>query len=184
MRKCKLLTFAVMKLLTTLFATMVTALAFCQAAPPKITLDSPTEVRPGQLVTVFVKVAFADGLHGYQNPPSESYMIPVTVNPGKTLKAVSVLYPKGHAAKIGGSAVEVMTYSGEVVIKVSFRASAKPGAQPFELNVGYQQCNDDSCFPPGSATLKGSLTVKGEPMTIWDRLGDDIKIRVGSRAQS
>lgn len=184
MRRCKLLTFAVMKLLTTFFATMVTALAFCQAAPPKISLTTPTEVRPGQLVTVFVKVAFADGLHGYQNPPSESYMIPVTVNAGKSLKSISVLYPKGHAAKIGGSPVEVMTYSGDIVIKVSFRAPSKTGAHSFDLNVGYQQCNDDSCFPPGSAALNGKFTVKGEPMTIWDRVADDLKIRVGSRRQS
>lgn len=168
-----------MKYLTLFAFALIGSVALAQAPPPKARLLMPSEaVRPGHLFTVVVEIAFADGLHGYQNPPSEDYMIPITVSAGPKTEVTAIRYPKGHAAKIGGSPTEVMTYSGTIRIPVTVRAVRAPGKADLELNVMYQQCTDDSCFPPGNLALKASVQVAGSPLpNLATRLGADIATR-------
>lgn len=143
------------------FAAAACLIVLGQNTPPVIGAKVLTpKVAPGRLVSGVVSVAFADGLHGYQNPPSEDYMIPVSVE--GQVRGLSVSYPAGHAAKIGGSPVEVMTYSGEIKIPFRFPAATKPGRHSVTLAVGYQQCTDEACFPPGRASVTVTYEVTGK----------------------
>ncbi len=173
-----------MKSLICLLLALASVTVVAQAPPPQIRIEMPsTKLRPQQLAVALVKITFAPGLHGYQNPPSEDYMIPVTVSAAEGMEVVAIDYPAGHGAKIGGSATEVMTYSGEVTIRVLFRVPKKAGASALSLNVMYQQCNDDSCFPPGNASLRGGITVAGTgPASLAWRFGNDAAMRAGGRS--
>lgn len=123
--------------------------------PPKATLVLPTKpVVAGKPFKASLKLVFADGLHGYQNPPSDPLNIPVAVSlKSGGFKLVSVSYPKGVA--FGSPPVKV--YSGAVTIDLNLKAGAKSG--PIVVQVNYQQCNESSCYPPDTVTAKATVTV-------------------------
>ncbi len=138
-----------------------------QGQAPEVTfkLDNETPMI-GTLVTGIVTVTFAPGLHGYQNPPSEDYMIPIVVS-GGDLKGFQVRYPMGTPAAVGGETKMVMTYEGTVEFPVAFRAPVKAGKSPININVRYQLCNEQACFAPGNA--KASLTINTvKPPAGWN----------------
>lgn len=150
--------------MTTLIAALAVSAIQPQAAKPevKLVLDSEQAV-VGSLVSAKVRVTFADGLHGYQNPPTEDYMIPVVVSMGEESKTFMVKYPKGTPAIVGGDTKEVMTYEGVVDFPVVFRVSEKVGSQPVSISVRYQLCNASACFAPGSVKAEGKLKVVAAP---------------------
>lgn len=109
-------------------------------------------------------VTFAPGLHGYQNPPSQDYMIPVTLasrTEGVPLR--SVTYPRGVVKMAGGE--EAAVYSGTIQIRFEFTAPSTPGEKELVLDLGYQQCTDENCYPPENArtTLKYEVVAPAAP---------------------
>ena len=91
-----------------LFAVPLVALA--QDIPPRVSLKlEKTTAKPGEEVKGTVTAVFAPGLHGYQNPPSKDYMLPVKVSAGEGTALKSVNYPKGHLEMAGGE--EAAVYS-------------------------------------------------------------------------
>lgn len=148
-------------MITTLTALLATA-QLAEAPKAQLTLTQ-TEAVAGSLVKGTVSLTFAPGLHGYQNPPSEDYMIPVAIKSVEGATKLSVRYPAGHAAAVGGELNPVMTYSGTVEIPVLVRIPEVTGTHEFKIAVGYQQCNDQACFPPGTITVTGSVNVTEKP---------------------
>ena len=147
---------------------LATSSAFAQGenVPPKVELKlAKTQAPAGSQIKATVIVTFGPGLHGYQNPPSEDYMIPVVVKvDGKEFKlAKPIVYPKGEDQKMG-SEKPVKAYSGTIQIPVLITAPAKPGSRDLKIVVTYQQCTDQACFQPGevSATTKLKITPKGK----------------------
>jgi hypothetical protein len=142
---------------------MLLPLLICVAAQaenvaPTASLVLPAKVVAGKAFTAQVKLKFAEGLHGYQNPPSDPSNIPVVVKlKSGSAKLVSVSYPKGVTMSMAGSP-PLKVYSGAITINVSFKAGSKSG--PLVLNVDYQQCTEATCFPPSTVVVKGTLTVK------------------------
>lgn len=108
----------------------------------------------GKQYPATVVLEFAEGLHGYQNPPSIKDLIPVTVS-GKSV--VEVLYPKGEMMLAGG--IEAAAYEGRVEILVAFRAPDEPGEHTLRLAVGYQQCNEVLCFLPDEFEVTAQIVV-------------------------
>lgn len=143
---------------------LLMTLASFQNEAPKVKLEIESgPVVAGGLAKAVVSLTFAPGLHGYQNPPSEDYMIPVEVKSVDGGVKYSVRYPKGEPAVVGGETSPVMTYHGTVKIPVFIRVPQKTGKQPVKVSVGYQQCTDQACFPPGTVTAVGELEVKAAP---------------------
>ncbi|HWD39646.1 MAG TPA: protein-disulfide reductase DsbD domain-containing protein [Fimbriimonas sp.] len=139
---------------------LVAAAAFQGSnVPPTVTIAGPkAAVAPNHLVKVTVKLKFADGLHGYQNPPSDQYEQPVTVKlKSGPVKLVSVAYPKGKDMKMAGADKPTKVYSGDVSIPVTLKTSAKSGT--VVLSVNYQQCTMAACFPPSAVDAKVDLKV-------------------------
>lgn len=130
--------------------------------PPTLKVTPPSApVAPGSKTTLQVVVTFGDRLHGYQNPPSEDWMIPVTVAvEGSGVRVSRVSYPKGASKVVGGLDTPALVYSGATRIPVEIVAPTKPGVHRLTVRVDYQQCDDQNCYPPGSVTQTVSLTVK------------------------
>ena len=128
--------------------------------PPTAALTLPKSVKAGQTVTAQLAVGFASGLHGYQNPPSDSFEIPVTVKlKSGDAKVVKIAYPKGADMTMPGDTKPTKVYSGTVTIPLKIKVGKKGG--PLVIEVDYQQCTEANCFPPASVTAKGTLQLKG-----------------------
>lgn len=153
-----------MKHLSVLVLLMLAAIGFTQAAEPTVTVSAPPkQVAAGSKITLTVTVTFGPGLHGYQNPPAQDYEIPVTVKiDGKEFKVVKIAYPAGVDTKMGGSEKPTKAYEGAIKIPITLTAPAKIGAKNLKITVGYQQCDESTCFPPGdiSATVKVNVVKK------------------------
>lgn len=148
-------------LLATLLALTVCLAAAQSNASPTVKVTLPKSAKPGATVAGTIELTFADGLHGYQNPPTDQYQIPVKValdTKGFTLKKVS--YPKGVMKSIGGDPKPCGVYEGTVKIPVVITLPAKGGNVEVKFKVSYQQCNDQSCFPPASVSGAAKLQIK------------------------
>ncbi|MGF1954233.1 protein-disulfide reductase DsbD domain-containing protein, partial [Lactococcus lactis] len=86
-----------------------------------------------------LKVKFAPGLHGYQNPPTDKFQIPISVSAGKGTTLSKVSYPKGVMRKAGGDTTESAVYEGEITIKVAIKVPTGAGAHDLNLVLNYQQ---------------------------------------------
>ena len=148
--------------------------AFAQSEAPNATLTIPEQpMVAGSIVRAVVELQFAPGLHAYQNPPSLEYQIPVTVS-SSTANLLLVRYPAGEPAAIGGDPKPSMTYAGDVRIPVLVRLPRKAGEQAVKVSVRYQQCNDSSCFPPGTVTATAMVRVAASSKTVASQRGADL----------
>ncbi|MBX3119087.1 MAG: hypothetical protein KF784_08485 [Fimbriimonadaceae bacterium] len=122
----------------------------------KATMDAKT-TKAGAVAKGKVVLTFAEGWHGYQNPPMGEYEIPVKVESATKDVKIKVTYPKGIVKDLMGATTAV--YEGSVDIPFEFTTSKKPGDYKVKIKISYQQCNDSSCLPPGSITLEVPVKV-------------------------
>ena len=130
----------------------LSALVFGQNDPPAIKLTFPASAKPGATVKGVVELTFAEGLHAYQNPPTDKYQIPVAVSVDSKLYKLTAKYPKGISKATGGDPTPAAVYEGTIKIPVTIVVPKKAGTAQFKIVVNYQQCNDGSCFPPSSVS--------------------------------
>src|SRR5579872_2801579 len=99
--------------------TAANAAAFAQLDTPpkaKLVLDKAPAVA-GKTFKATLTVTFSEGLHGYQNPPSDPDLIPVVIKAGdKIFAVVKVEYPKGESVTMAGESKPVAVYSGTIKI--------------------------------------------------------------------
>jgi DsbC/DsbD-like thiol-disulfide interchange protein len=151
------------RFLLTAVACVAMGHSLANAPAPQVTAQltlAQKTAAPGAKVKGVVKVIFPEGLHGYQNPPTKEYMIPVGVKAkAKGFKLVSVTYPKGVARKSPGEQGDVMVYDGEVLIPIVVQMPTKPGTVTIKLIVEWQSCTEMDCFPPEEVTVTGQVVV-------------------------
>ncbi len=104
-----------------------------------------------------LSVKIPDGWHAYQNPPKSEFENPVTLTTKtKKFKLTKVTYPKGEAKMSSGN--ESLVYEGTIKIDFvgAFEKGVKPGKNGYEvaLDFAYQLCDDSTCIPPTSSTIK------------------------------
>lgn len=143
------------------FLALASTVAFGQAAAPTATLKfDKSSAAAGSVVKATLTLTFAEGLHGYQNPPADEYQIPVSVSViEKGFKLVKANYPKGMDFTMAGEAKPTKVYEGKISIPLEIKTGAKPGTYNVNVKISYQQCNDSSCFPPGDLVAKAQLKV-------------------------
>jgi DsbC/DsbD-like thiol-disulfide interchange protein len=147
------------------FALLIASVAaFAQDSAPQaeLKLDKTTAVA-GSTIKGKVILTFAEGLHGYQNPPSEDYQIPTKIEALKGTTLLKAMYPKGEPFLMAGEKTPAMVYQGRIEIPVQIKVPAKAGKQTVKLAVNYQQCNESACFPPGKLDISSTLTVTAPP---------------------
>ncbi|MCB8933463.1 MAG: thioredoxin family protein [Fimbriimonadaceae bacterium] len=149
---------------------LVPALAGAQDAPKVELKLSKAKAAPGAEVKGTVVITFAPGLHGYQNPPSQDYQLPVVVKGDAGTVFSSVKYPAGHDEEVGGERAKV--YSGRTEVQVVFKAPAKVGAAKVSVAVDYQQCDANNCFAPGTVKASAPFTVEVTEVAAPPKGGD------------
>lgn len=148
-------------LLTAILALFVSLALAQENTPPTVKVVLPKQAKPGAKVQGTVEVTFSDGLHGYQNPPTDSYQIPVKVTVDtKGFVLAKLVYPKGIMKAIGGDTKASAVYEGTVKIPITVTVPAKAGASEVKVTVSYQQCNDQACFPPDKVTSAAKILIK------------------------
>lgn len=154
------------RVLCLLLLTITCAAAFAQQdVAPKASLAVVSiKPQPNSKVKATLTLTFGEGLHAYQNPPSEDYMIPVTVKSSSgDVKLVKVSYPVGKDEIVGGETKPVKVYEGTIKIPITLQAPGKAGSYPVSLSIQYQQCTSNNCFPPKTVTATSKLTLVSAP---------------------
>ena len=107
-------------------------------------------------------LALPEGLHGYQNPPSGEFEIPVKLSVADpAYRLTKVDYPGGESMTVAGGDQPTRVYQGTVRIPFTLLvAKALPkGASGVSLRLDYQLCTMQSCYPPAFLTVKAPLKV-------------------------
>ena len=116
---------------------------------------------PGGKLSLFVDVTPKPGIHVYA-PGSDDY-IPVSVKlePAAEIKAGKLAYPKAEMMTFASEKVPVFQKPFRLMQEVTILGTLKPGAiVPVKGTVDYQACDDSVCYPPESAPISWSLTVR------------------------
>lgn len=146
-----------MKLASLLVGIAFAATVVAQDAP-KVKLNLPEKVAPGKTIKGSVTVTFAEGWHGYQNPPSDPYQNPVALSmKAKYVKLGKIVYPVGIIKDLAGTKTAV--YEGTITIPFEIIAPKKAQILALAFTLNYQQCDDSTCLPPGSVQFKGTVKV-------------------------
>jgi DsbC/DsbD-like thiol-disulfide interchange protein len=124
---------------------------------------SPSEVSgsAGAKVALVVDVTPKPGIHVYA--PGNTYYIPITVklNAASEVKPGKLAYPKSEMALIADERVAVFQKPFQLTQEISIDKSVKSGSQIVVAGmVNYQACDDKVCFPPESAPVSWTVTVK------------------------
>lgn len=124
---------------------------------------SQTSARPNETVKGVAKVSFAPGLHAYQNPQKDQTIIPITLE-ATGAELAKIEYPVGTEKSIGGLPDKYAVHDGEIEIPFTLVAPEKAGPHEIKFSFGFQQCDEDNCYPPGTVEQTLKLEVAGEPV--------------------
>jgi DsbC/DsbD-like thiol-disulfide interchange protein len=124
---------------------------------------SPLDVggKPGAKVSLFVDVTPKSGIHVYA-PGSKDYIaVAVKLAPQAQIKAGKLEYPKSEMMSFADEQVPVFQKPFRLTQGVTLDKSLKPGATVTVAGtVTYQACDDRVCYPPESAPVAWTVTVK------------------------
>lgn len=136
----------------------LTALPFAGNASPKLgeaaSIDK-VEIKgaasPGGKVTAIVHVKVEKGFHTQSNRPSEPQYIPtvVTLKTPPGIKAGTIQYPQGKSYVMRGVDKPLSIYEDEFEVSIPIALKADVTLPlSIEATLGYQACNESSCYPP------------------------------------
>lgn len=123
----------------------------------------PTDlaVTPGSKVMLFVAVTPNPNIHVYAPGAKDYISITVKLEPQANLKFGKLTYPKSEVMTFADEKVPVFQKPFRLMQEVTVLGSLKAGATvPVKGTVDYQACDDRVCYPPESAPIAWTLTVK------------------------
>jgi len=108
------------------------------------------------------------GLHVNSNKPLGKYAVPtvVKVDAPRGFRVTPVTYPRStvRTFRFGGAAEErLAVYEGRALFRfnVSVPANHELGVARVRVNVRFQSCNDEVCFPPATRELVLPIAIVG-----------------------
>src|SRR3982751_6022712 len=124
---------------------------------------SPPDVsgKAGTKLSLFVDVTPKPGMHVYA--PGNADYIPITVklNPAAEIKTGKLAYPKSEVVTLADEKVSVFQKPFRLTQDVTLDKSAQPGSTiVVPATVNYQACDDKVCYPPESASVAWTVTVR------------------------
>jgi thiol:disulfide interchange protein DsbD len=133
--------------------------AWGQAEPVKLSLEKPQSVKPGDKVKLTVTLRIAPGFHIQSNKPAPNFIpTAVRIEAPKGVRAGTPSFPPATMEQAAGMTIPV--FSGEVRVTVPVEVDANvSGAQTLKVSVGYQACDEGSCYPPAEAVGQVQLSV-------------------------
>jgi len=115
----------------------------------------------GGKLSLFVDVTPKANIHIYA--PGAEFYIPIVVklNASPEVKAGKLVYPKSETITLLDEKVAVFQKPFRLTQDVTIDKSAKPGSTvTIGGTVNYQACDDRVCYPPESAPVTWTVTVK------------------------
>ena len=132
------------------------------ADPAKVELKMAVKTgMPGAVLKGKMLVTFSPGWHGYQNPPTHDFEIPLKMETKTKGVVLRVQYPKGTMKDFMGE--KTAMYEGTVELPFTLVLPKTAGTVPVKFDVNYQQCNSQSCLPPEFVSVTEKVTVKKAP---------------------
>ena len=125
-------------------------------------LASPT-LTFQQKTAIMVRIDLPAGLHVYGQPIPSGY-VPTTVSirGPETVEIGEPIYPATKPFKVDGLDEQFFVFEGDVEIEVPILSSEHQSETvQFEIAVGYQACDDKTCFLPQTVNLTLEAPVKG-----------------------
>ncbi|MBM3293190.1 MAG: DUF255 domain-containing protein [Candidatus Aminicenantes bacterium] len=131
----------------------------------------PSEIlKPGQTYPLILELAIRPPFHINSDQPTEDFLIATTVD-FKSLPGISfdkVKFPPAEMRKFALAENPLSVYEGEV--KISAEITLAPDFREktliIEGAIGYQACDDQSCFPPAEAAFRTSVKVEQPASTL------------------
>ena len=134
--------------------------------PPHINVSaslSNNKVGRGRAVRATVTMDIPRGYHVNSNRPLEKFLIPTTlkVDTPDGIRSGPIAYPRAAVRKFKFSKNNVSVYEGRSIMRftVTIPPGTSTGSKEVKLNVRYQSCNDEVCFPPQTKELSLWLNV-------------------------
>ena len=126
-------------------------------------LSSPSQVSgaAGGKLALFVDVTPKPGIHVYA--PGTEFYIPITVklSAQPEIKAGKIAYPKSEIITLLNEKVPVFQKPFRLTQDVTLDKSVKSGSTVTVSGiVNYQACDDSVCYPPESAPVTWTVSVK------------------------
>jgi hypothetical protein len=118
--------------------------------------------KPGAKISLGIDVLPKPNIHVYA-PGSGEFYIPITLKlaPQAQLKPGKLVYPKSESMIFADEKVAVFAKPFRLTQEATLDPSLKPGANVVVSGtVSYQACDDKVCFPPESAPVSWTVTVK------------------------
>jgi DsbC/DsbD-like thiol-disulfide interchange protein len=134
--------------------------------PSSIGVNGFFSVDPAQQGSTFqaaVVMDIPEGLHANSNQPGQKFLIPTTVKVSapKGFRVTPVSYPRGASRRFKFSEQPLNVYEGRAVFRfnVSVPANHPLGVETVRVNVRFQSCNEEACFPPATRDLALRIAV-------------------------
>ncbi len=147
-----------------LFAVITVVGVFSETNAQTITASVPGgAVIRGKATRATVLLSIPGGLHVNSNRPLSEYAIPTVVRAsagGARVGAVS--YPRGKNRKFQFSDKMINVYEGRVLFTfpVTVPANYRGNTIKVDVNVRYQACTDEVCYPPRNKTVSVNARVR------------------------
>ena len=117
----------------------------------------------GKTLALFVDVAPKPGIHVYAPGAKDYIAVSLKLNPQPELKAGKVAFPKSEVMffEALNERVPVFQKPFRITQDVTLDRSAKAGSTVTVTGtLSYQACDDRVCYPPESAPVSWTVTVK------------------------
>ena len=117
----------------------------------------PVAVAKGQRTELTVTAEIKKGFHVQANPAADEFLIPttLTIQAGEFFIPDKPVYPPGQPYKLKGSTEDLLTYDGEVIIRLPVQVmdSAPAGNASVTGILKFQPCDDRKCLFPRSVPV-------------------------------
>jgi len=143
-----------------------------RASPERVVTSSLSvpdrPVRPGQAITISLRLDVKAGWHINSNTPSLEYLIPTKIefpDAGAVL-VDQVAYPEARLVSLKFADTKLSVYEGAGTVRATIRTprDRAPGESKARARLTYQACSDTTCLAPETVEFQFPLRVEGEPV--------------------
>ena len=124
-------------------------------------------VRPGQAMTLSIRLVIDPGWHVNSARPTHDYLIATRAEfSGEAAAAEEIAYPDGRMVRLEFAREKLSVYEGTTTIRATLRPSREAAAGVMEATarLTYQACSNLTCLPPETVEFRLPIRIAGEPV--------------------
>lgn len=159
----------------TLFILIASLSVFSQISEQVVSVkiySSADKFKPAESQEIAVEVTIKAPYHINSHTPSEDFLIPIslTFKPAEGINFGKIDYPRSEFKRFSFSKKPLAVYEGKIYIftSISISADYKGNTVLLEGVLGYQACDDYTCFAPEEVSLIHEIPIakSGEKINI------------------